>query len=361
MLYYLDESLAVNSEDVRERDIVRVVRNLAISVEESKHYMLADYETLKYFRRVFPNDPFITPLFDHLIANFSFASIPSFIDRYVVISANDSLTYERDNKLVIQINYLQLLDSNSFRCTALICEDINDCLFYRHILDCFLEKHHVVNKVALTNIHGGGDRIDVIAMNEVRDHHFGLVIVDGDYKYPGDTEGDTAMKCRKKFAKCPFLFLEILTVREIENLIPISYLHLNPRLTHPSRRPKLNQLLSFDKIYEDIYKYIDIKSGWKMKDLTENAEYLDFVEFCLEHSSLINGKSVGTYIEDKQSRGEHMLLEGLGNDVLKLVLENIEKMQSKMSDLLSFQLNIWNTLALLMINVGFCRDQEQLN
>lgn len=359
MLYYLDDSLIVSSDDVRYLDIVRVVRNLAISVEESKHYLLASYKTLNHFREVFPSDPFITPLFNKLIENFAFYSIPPFLDRYVVITTGGTEIVEKEEKLVICINYSELLDTNSFRSTSLICEDLNDCSFYHHILNWYIENYRMRVNVSLSDTHGGGARIDSTALKEVDDHHFGVVIVDGDFKYPNDSEGDTAKKCRETFHGVTYLILIVLPSHEIENLIPSSFYSSNPDFQLPARRQKLNQLLSFDRAFEDIFQYLDFKSGWKMAEVMNDLEFRNFVEYCLSHSSLLNGVDASDYIENKRTRGDNMILEGLGKGTVGLILKHFISMPRDV-DLFDFQNEIWKTLALQLISVGFSRGQEKL-
>lgn len=359
MLYYLDDSLVVPRGDSRALDITRVVRNLANAVEESKHYLLAGYETLRHFRDVFPNDPFITPLFNKLIENYAFNPIPSFLDRYVDITTRRTETIEKDGKLVICINYRELLDSNSFRITSLICEDLNDCRFYHHILNWYIENYRMKVNVSLSDVHGGGDRIVSTAIKEVEDHHFGAVIVDGDFRYPGDSEGCTAKKCRNAFRGLTYLFLMVLPSHEIENLIPSSFYSTNPDFQLPARKQKLNQLLSFDRAFEVIFQFIDFKSGWKIDDVIEDLKFRDFVEFCMSHSSLLEGISASDYIENRRAQGDNMILEGLGKGTVGLILKHLVSMPHDLQ-LFPFQDEAWKALALQLISVGFSRGKEKL-
>ena len=321
--------------------------------------MLAGLETLRHFREIFPRDPFITPLFNKLIENYAFNSIPPFLDRYVVITTKETEIIEKDGVLVIYVNYVELRDSDSFRSTSLICEDINDCYFYHYILNWYIDNYRMKVNISLSDVHGGGDRIDSIAVKEVKDHHFGAVVVDGDYSYPGDSEGCTAMKCRETFGESPYLFLMVLPAHEIENLIPAKFYSSNPDLQLPARKQKLKQLLSFDKGFEVIYQYLDIKSGWKVEDVVKDLKYMQFVEYCLSHSSLLNGKSASDFIEEKRAHGRKMILEGLGKGTLGLVLKHMDFMSQDV-ELFDFQDETWRTLARQMISVGFSRGHEKM-
>lgn len=135
------------------------------------------------------------------------------------------------NSAEIISSHVNYTESSSLRECILLAENKNDAEFYECLASIYKEKilaqdtriQHQLRKVS-----GGGDTTHESFSEEVKTIQPLLCILDSDKKHPGQTTyGETAkkvLKAREKLQGNEIFSIQVLTVRAIENLMPINVL-----------------------------------------------------------------------------------------------------------------------------------------
>ncbi|WP_433895184.1 hypothetical protein [Sphingobacterium mizutaii] len=210
-----------------------------------------------------------------------------------------------DGITFLQIGIDHFLDSSAFQKTILLCENINDCDFFEIIGKNYLRINGINTSMLKFNPQGGGGSTIQKEYSKIYSSHenFCLCIVDSDIKYPGGKEGSTSsnlFKFIKKNNENLKIFAEVLSVHEIENLIPRKFYIKN--YEDKGRTWKGNYYLIDKLFYKNSInqKHFDFKQGLKRLSLV-NQE--------VDHQKL----TPNTY--NQQSKEIYWIKEILANSI----------------------------------------------
>ena len=262
------------------KDIVETINELFSSMQKKKHIVYADKETLRILQKCESLDrswAMMAWIEKHYL---DLRAVERKVYFTVVLITGDSYF---DGK-----TYFLCIDSiKEFYETQCLTENDEDFVFYQKIYNFMYADLKLVGCCLQNNPFYGGNvanRIDWVK----KENKFFICIVDSDKDYKGGAFGSTYHSAKTAMdhppADTPQL-LYVLKVREKENLLPF---HLyNPEC--------LNQKCLISCILkvkdEEFLRFVKIKSGYKLKNLTGNNNFLltkynDFFEMC---------KKVGIY------------------------------------------------------------------
>lgn len=355
MLFYLAQSLVVDSADKEFSAIFDAVRNLSSSAVHGKHMVYADYDTILHFEKCFENDPVIFQFYHLLRVNYSTTIIPVFLSYYIRVVKGSPTSYKLEDK-VGEISYSVFLDFDAASQCSLIAENDNDCVFYRYILSWYI-KNHYPNQVIWTSfndVNGSGGETPSAIKKELEKNHVSVCIVDRDVKYPGDSPSkeSTCSKCRRVNKVLPFYKYKELDVHEIENLIPINYLLMVDGWKGDAAQKKK----AFEKICDNsqIMRYFDIKQGVHRASEPTGALF-EFGRLCYESNP--DYLSESTYLE-KYASGCAVVYPGLIERALKKTIDLLSNEHLDPPQLLDFQLSNWNEIGSILLNYGIAKNSE---
>lgn len=363
MLFYLTDSLIVDEDDVRYKDIYRCVRNLANAADECKHELMGDLMVLSHWREHLGNDPAAAVL-TNLVNNFSTTSIPAWLTEYVEVVLDNPHDRMVGNLTVYQLEFGSFTSSESASCTHLIGEDENDGKLYNHILNWFKRREGISANTNYTNINGGGRNTYRTFTTHIRQGHISVCIVDNDRRYPNANEGETAQTCRSVASSLPLSRLKVIDVLEIENLIPKDIID-NLEWTVANQRNKAE----FDDLYDNIpdqemLRYVDLKSGYtKHREYSHNNQWVNFVKYCCECNISIPEEKRNNFDEAFQDAPVNdIFMHGLSRTLHREALEYLDSHPDyNPSNFLQFQLEEWSGIGQLTLNTCICRNAEALN
>lgn len=364
MLFYLKDSLIVDDSNSLDLNIYRAIRNLATAAESGKHLLLGDYNIISKAKDIFREDKIIGPLFNKLLNNFYINVVPQFITYYIEIVKDNPQERDDNGKKIVQVKYDVFLDDISLMPTNLIGEDLNDCLFYRHILKCYTEKQQISSIFNFQDIYGGGVRTCDVIKQDIKNKHFSICILDTDKKYPSYKckSDSTYGKCKRFINKYPFLCLLPLNVQEIENIIPLNYIDTFD--VWKTEKCKYNKRF-FDYLKNDaenILPFFDFKKGIKKNgEYMIDVKYQNFAERCFNINSELksNYNNYQEYIDDINE--EDTIYPGLINGILSKTLDYIRTTNCDLPILLEYQKIEWIKISISMLNWGISRSSESLN
>ena len=145
-------------------------------------------------------------------------------------STNPQIFNNPTNKEIIS-SHINYTESCSLRECVLLAENTNDARFYECLASIYKEKILAKDtriQHQLRRVSGSGDSTHESFTEEVKTIQPVLCILDSDKKHPGQTTpGETAKKvlsAQKELQGNEIFSIQILTVRAIENLMPINLL-----------------------------------------------------------------------------------------------------------------------------------------
>lgn len=363
MLFYLTDTLIVDKDDVRYKDVYRCVRNLAIAADECRHELMGDLMVLSHWREHLGNDP-VAAVLANLVNNFSTTTIPSCLTEYVEVVLDNPHHRMVREMHIYQLGYASFTSSESTSCTHLIGEDENDGRLYGHILNWFKRRENISANTSYSNINGGGRNTNRTFTTHIGQGHISVCIVDNDRRYPNANEGETARTCRSVVSSLPLSRLKVIDVLEIENLIPKDIID-NLEWTVANQKNKVE----FDDLYENIpdkemLRYVDLKSGYtKHREYSHNYQWVDFAKYCCECNISIPEEKRNNFDEAFQNAPvNEIFMHGLSRTLHREALEYLDSHPDySPADFLQFQLDEWREIGQLTLNTCICRNAEALN
>lgn len=366
MFIHLDDSLLVEEADPIYCNILRAVRNLAIAAFESKHILYGDYAIIEAMRTHFQEDPDVREVFNKIYQSYSRMACPKELSYYLKVvkePGNVKKGVDENGKSYGLVSYAVFENTRSTQECNLICEDFNDCYFYKLVLD-YYKNHNKVNiSCSFNDVQGAGDRTrDNIKQCVCRNRQISLCIVDTDKKYPeqGIVSNSTCGKCMYVVRDNPCYLFYTLDVHEVENLIPFNVVdQLQWSAESQPHKDAFDHLRNNAKS-EYVLPYFDIKNGVVNDDLLRNdTKYRKFVEnLYYLHPGLATHGNYDAYLaglEDKAVVFPH-LLKGL----LKRFLEYMGEHPHFDMELLDYQRQEWNKIGKCMLDMGCSRNSEAL-
>ena len=368
MLFYLTDSLIVSEQDVNFKSIYQAVHCIANQVADGSHLLTGDEEVLLYFRKIFQHDLIIGQLFNHLYQNYATAMVPSCLTFYleVVAVVNIPLRFERDTEIV-QMHYSYFSSLDRVSRTILICEDLNDTCFFRHVLDWYMKDKGNL-RYAVHGIGAGGRNVHRTVSDELSHKHICICIIDTDKKYEGciPEQDGTYGLCVGIGNNVPYYKFLPLNVHEIENLIPLNYIDkfdvwINGRLDDKKNKRAFDYLI---KDADNILPYFDYKKGIKKGQMYDSQqEYRLLAQRCYEVNVELKElyPDFDSFIDSLRTDIIYPHLIG-GSGVLKRTLELIEN--NELVDvepvLIDFQKENWINIGQAMLNWCVARNMEQI-
>jgi hypothetical protein len=282
MLILIDSSVVDDGdENTWDDETVVALDNLATAHREGKHLVIADRKTSKKIARCSRLSENKRNVYKHLCnqATQNFRSYPSVVKRYIEVKpCLKPQVVEKSGQKIIEVPPRFFNDSESIQKTILLCENLDDAVFYETIAKVYLIwKHRNVPIVCVCEPRGGGgNTISSEYINiQKQKKRFCLCIVDSDKIAPDGKLGDTALGLRKSDSTCTNTQAFILDCREIENLIPNSILS-ELSSGNPQRLEALKILESSSVV--EVRCFLDIKQGTRLKEIIDakNLKVKDF-------------------------------------------------------------------------------------
>lgn len=364
MLFYLTKTLVVDNSDPNLDNILLSVNNIATTVISGNHLLLGDFDSIVFFREKFKDSPVIYALFNELYQNFATQPIPICLTYYIEIVKENPISRNEDDIEIQQIIYSDFTDSDHCIKTQLVCEDLNDCHFYEHVLKWFIDENDCNVSFTCGKLNGGGKNTYRVVDNEIRNKHCTICIVDTDIKFPNDVSAidSTYGKCRDLKISTPIYKLLPLYVREIENLVPLNYFdHLDWSNSNDENNKKSFDYLRKDA--EEILPYFDYKKGIKKDEkYKSNIGLQKFAKHCFSQNTEYIEKhpDFETYVNnlnEKECIYPH-LLGGCRNmnEIINLINNKILN-----PELLNFQRKNWNIIGQNLLNWCIGKKKESIH
>lgn len=356
----------VKSNSDKYVEIYKAIHRIASQVADSNHAMSGDYEAISYFRKIFKGDLILGELFNDIYQNFSTRGIPSELTFYIEVVIDNPTSRKEGNVYICQKKYLEYSTIDSLIKTRVICEDLYDAEFYKHILKWYISNKKSKLKYSFHSQGGGGRNIARTIEEELKKKHITICIVDTDKKYANYIpEKDSAYcKCKHIGKDIEYYKFLPLDVHEIENLIPLNYIDVAfLNYTEEKINDKKNKE-AFDflrKDAENILPYFDYKNGIKKNDeLLNNQEYMTFAKLCYAQNSKML-KDFDTHLQELPKKGQVYppLIGGTGT--IKMTLKLISNSNCPVPILLEYQKNNWNKIGQNMLNWCVAKNKEAIH
>lgn len=298
--------------------------NLMTCYREGKHVVVIEPKALIFLIKRVETSDRNRKILEHLYSKFStHNSIVTKINRFINVTLNIENTVFRNGKKIINLSFLNFLDSNTIQKTILLVENSEDANLYTLIAKYFSRNSDLGEFNFQSAVQTGGGNTIVKEFKSIYENkeRFCLCILDRDKKSCNVKNwGDTAHKVVKYWKTKPFNNLKcdyiILPLLELENLIPIGFYdskhgkdYINPSYDisynnmniYLHNFPFLRRYIDFkkDTIYEDVF--------WKSYPCYDNIECIE------ENNKKILFKSYGTNIAEKFLKLEYSAIETLIN------------------------------------------------
>lgn len=369
MFFYLTNSLIVSEDSPSFTNIYKAIQNIAIQAVNGIHSLTGSFEIIEHCRFLFQGNPILGSLFNNIYQNYAFAGIPCFLNFYIEVVTDNPTKRNENGKEIQQIIYSQLENTGDWT-VKLICEDLNDTIFYKHIMKWYINKlpngNHVFS--ACHGISGGGCNTYKTVNNELNDHQISICIVDTDKKYEGclPEKDGTYEKCVKNIVAPPSYYKFIaIPVHEIENLIPLNYIDAFDIWSNGKKDDKENKR-DFDYLRldsEHILPYFDYKKGIKKDDMFDNClEYREFAHRCYNTNLdfMSRNPDFEAFVNSVPSKGKiypHLLG---GSGILNRTIDLINGDNLPEPSLLGFQEKEWNKIGQAMLDWCIAKGPESI-
>mgnify|MGYP003293298487 CR=1 FL=1 len=360
MLYYLTDNLLVDETHPAYQHILQAIKRLGFAAIESNHLVTGDYEILKKTLEWFRDDELLA-LFSGLVSNYATQAVPSFITYYLEVVLDNPVVRTVDGITIAQILPCDLCRTENVVSGSLIVEDINDAVFYDHILNWYVQNNRIKANFNYTKIHGGGNRIVDVIRQELAKKHISMTVIDTDKRYPlYNVNVGTYKDCKKLGRKAVYYKFLPLDVHEIENLLPLNYIDLLDCWTTETGRVKKKLFDYLKADAEHILPYFDIKKGIIKNNIKNDEGYFNFAKDCyhLNPEFVAIEPDFNTYCINKKDK--EFIYEGLINGIMKKILEKIDDNSFPAPLLYDFQKRNWNAIGANMANWFVARNLESL-
>ena len=347
---------------------MQAVHHLASQAVDSNHLLLGDIDAITHFHSLFKDDVIVGPLFQKLVSNITFCTVPSSVTFYMEVVSSTPIQRVEGDVTIQQMHYTHFSSLDASIKTTVIGEDLNDVAFFDHILQWFITSTHANLHYNFHPMSGGGKNTYKVVTNELDANHITICIIDTDIKYPGYVQApDTTYPlCAAVGAGVVFYKFLPLSVHEIENIIPLNYIDAFDVWTEGTAEDARNKA-AFDALRsraDEILPYFDYKKGiHKTTEFTSSADYMDLAEKCFSCNISLKATypDFTTYLAHIPDKGivYNQLIGGSG--ILTRTLDLI-KMPTCPAPLLEpFQEYNWKEIGQNMLNWCIARDRESLN
>lgn len=373
MILYLTNSLRTNKEDdpLLFTRAKHCIRNIANSAIEGNHILRGDFEILSDCCSMFEGDDEFYMFFRSMVNNYATLTVPPDISYYIeVVKENPTERYVNGciiSQRVLDDYYL----SDSLLCCQLVCEDENDCKFYKFVADWYLKKEKLKYKLKFSEEGGGGDRTIDKVNKHLAANRICLCIVDTDRRYPEMDVNKNSKACEKlDKQKCGYRCL-VINVHEIENILPLNYIDdliANNNRYHWDKSKEFKRhfdYLSHSKDVESILPFFDYKKGIKKNDeFLGSDDFKRFGELCWSQNPEINnGVTYNEYVNSvkKNDKIYNQLSESITADTLEYILSKQKLGALATPNLLEYQDCEWNRIGKEIVNWSCARIPEGLS
>ncbi|EOA6545459.1 TPA: hypothetical protein ACGU7E_004578 [Vibrio vulnificus] len=353
MIIEFDDSIAecVNTLSEDERN---AVREIASSRRKGINFIIGSKSTIESFIDIHWLDDDTRSLFRKVYNDqtrwFNFLSQVSF--RVRLTKATTAVSYLIEGKTQVLVAPLaSVLTYGLQNQPIIIAEDYTDIDFYEHMTRSYLKSKRVasVNCSYFPMPGGGKNTYRAILSTVNKNLGISFCILDGDYDFPGDSMGDTAQNVvdiSTQLPPFPYSKFKVLSVREAENIIPISI--LNSMLQSKANKITVEKLTSLrDCLVDGVQpiKYVDFKKGLK-KHLANSS---------CDSTKKYWSKAIELSGLDKQCNSSQnecsslkkcgcQLVDGLGSDLLKSAVDHISEQPFNYKELDSYIKEEWDDI-----------------
>lgn len=194
-------------------------------------------------------------------------------------------------------------------CPYIYCENVEDSNFYMNIFEALSNGK---NRVYIKKDAYGGGNIATVE-HRIKQGDILLCICDSDKKYADDSNGGTSDKMINAFLsnRHHYSYYYILNVREIENLIPYSFLQ-STNVIKDAEVCKLIDVLN--KCSEDTIDFFDVKSGYDKKTRKVHGHNIKWLN--------VNKRVIEAMKRNHMyhsSKGDTKLIKGFGENIIKQI------------------------------------------
>lgn len=228
-------------------------------------------------------------------------------------------------------------DNNYLQKAELLCENIDDCVFYQMIMKCLCSTHkfHPLIQLSFSNSLGGGATIFTQFENNIAEQKITSCIVDSDRKYRNGPVGGTAGGAPKLYDTA-FYQIVVTECHEIENLLPIPLLK-----NHSHDCGMLADIIEQAEHQDcfDFLHYVDMKNGISKYNI---RTYPSTFPQALLNSCLTQAEYECKNTDCKKKLKEKAcddckVGDGFGSKLLPKVTDELKKMIDNTGGVLNFE------------------------
>lgn len=368
MLFYLTNTLVVSQEDPEFLNVYQAIQNLANKVVSCNHMLAGDFEAIKFFRDIFQADLIVYPLFNELFQNYATEPIPTCLTYYIELVKENPQSRLEGNIEIQQMLYSDFINSDHCIKSQLVCEDLNDGIFFTHVLEWYINKSRNNVSFDLHKVNGGGENTYKAIKNEIKEQHCTICIIDTDKRFPTDipAANSTYSRCVNLGINSPIYKLLPLQVHELENLIPLNYINAFDVWVN-GKPDDVKHKKAFDYLCtdaENVLPFFDYKKGIKNNDSYRNNPNLqNFARHCfsLNQEYTTAHPDYDAYINSLQDKQcIYPCLIG-GSGTMTRTINMIETRTTPEPNLLNFQEDNWNEIGQNLLNWCIARNHEAIH
>jgi hypothetical protein len=252
------------------------------------------------------------------------------VKRYIEVKpCLEPQVVEKSGQKIIEVPPRFFNDSESIQKTILLCENLDDAVFYETIAKVYLRWKRINAQIKCDRRGGGGSTISSEYINiQKLNERFCLCIVDSDKIAPNGNLGSTASRLRNSDdPTCIKTQIFILDCRESENLIPNSILSK----LYPGKQEKLEALNIIKSISLEVRCFLDIKEGTYLNKILgeKTTEIKDFwsdqIPQILNISDRINNSCQANWqCSSNSGKCQCQISLGLGDKTLSKTVEYLK-------------------------------------
>jgi hypothetical protein len=335
MLLVLDDSLK-NALD--QNVVLEALENIALGRREGKHLIFSNRKTLESFKNCSSLSTRTRQVYLKLYTQFPELPHPqTFVRRVEVVALDSGLSSRMEGHCkVISIPAHYFCDSALIQKTLLLTENLDDATFYKTIAEIYLRWKKLKKKITILldpYLGGGSTTVTAYKLIQNNQERFCLCFLDSDKKSSSSPFGNTAKNVVAiDDPNKPFCEYFVIGVREIENLIP-TRLYSEISSGDPNRMAGVNFLERLEKsTLTEARKYLDIKKGLKLGEILSassntpfSTDWLNGLNDLYPLAISISKTCLNDQVCLKSENCDCIITTGLGDNILKTVVEQIEK------------------------------------
>lgn len=222
-------------------------------------------------------------------------------------------------KEVIEISIDQLINGSYLESTALLAENLTDCIFFGNITKISNRSNHILKNLSHSTkyIGGGGSQTPRQYTEQKEIKNLTICIVDGDIEYKNGPLGRntaTPLEESEKNNSKPHCASLILDCYSIENLIPASAIASSNQI-NIEKNIYLQKIKKYQN--EDFWPYIALKKGKSCGEIVEQTP--KGIYWASHKKSFIEHNPQCLVVSDGNCIGSCCLLEEMPKDTASKV------------------------------------------